>query len=80
MKYVTALITGFLFVIALTIIVTPHANALYVSFYELSSGPDAESVLLDKLIFIHVPIYFILGFISGISVHKKFLTKKRDSL
>jgi len=79
MKYITALIMGCIFVIALTVFITPYANDMYMTFYKLSSGPDTETILLDKLIFIHIPIYFILGFIAGIFLHKKCLTNKDRS-
>lgn len=76
MRYVTGLIFGLVFVISLSFILSPFLSDIYIRFYELPPGPDAESKLADFLIFFQWPVFFILGFLVGLIGHKKILTSR----
>ena len=75
MKYITSVVVGSFFTIILTFVLTPFVNDSYISITNLSPGPDGESKLLDLLVFVQWPIYFLVGSIVGWFLHKKYLTK-----
>ena len=78
MKYLTAFLSGLIFVILLSFLVSPFLNDVYIDFYNIQPGPDGESELASFLIFWQWPVFFISGFITGSFLHKKYLTKYSD--
>ena len=76
MKYITSVIVGFIFTVILTLLLTPFVNDTYVTITNTQPGADGESKLLDLLVFVQWPIYFIVGNIIGWFIHKKYLTNK----
>jgi len=75
MKYITSVLVGFIFTVTLTFLLTPFVNDAYITITNTQPGPDGESKLLDLLVFVQWPIYFIVGNIVGWFIHKKYLTK-----
>jgi len=75
MKYLTASLLGIVFVVLLSILVSPFLGELYINYYNIQPGPDGESELAEFLIFWQWPVFFVLGFSLGYIAHKKWLTK-----
>jgi hypothetical protein len=76
MKYLTALIFGFVFLFGLSFLITPYINDIYISYNNIQAGPDGESKLFGFFIYVQWPIFFITGIICGYLVHTKYLTSK----
>jgi hypothetical protein len=74
-KILVSLIAGILFVIVGTFLITPLFNDFYVSYKKLEPGPDTETILLDLLVFVQWPVYFIVGILSGYLLYIFTLTK-----
>lgn len=70
-----SLITGILFVIVGTFLITPLFNDFYVSYKNLEPGPDTETILLDLLVFVQWPLFFLVGILSGYLLYIFALTK-----
>ncbi len=75
-KFLASLVCGILFILIGTFLITPTINDFYMSYKSLEPGPDSETELLNLLIFVEWPIYFIVGGILGYVLYIKYLTNK----
>lgn len=75
MMYLTAFLTGIVFVVLLSFLASPFLSELYSNYYSIQPGSDGESELANFLIFWQWPVFFIIGFFLGYITHKKCLTK-----
>ncbi|PCK05580.1 MAG: hypothetical protein COA42_18185 [Alteromonadaceae bacterium] len=75
MKYLTALLSGVVFVVLLSFLASPFLNAGYISYHDIQPGPDGETQLIDFLIYIQWPIFFVVGAVLGGMMHNRFLTR-----
>lgn len=76
MKYLTALLSGIASVIALSFLVTPVINELYIRVRDIEAGPDGETELFQVLLYVQWPTFFVVGLVVGYILHTKFLTKR----
>lgn len=73
MKYLTAIVSGIIFLVLFSFIATPILNDIYVSIYDIEPGPDGETELSRFLLYVQWPIFFACGSIAGYFLHTKFL-------
>lgn len=62
-----------------TVAIVPLTNKIYGLVYDLVPGPDAETRLLDFMVYIQWPIFAISGGFIGNIVYRKTNGKKRNS-
>ena len=74
MKYITSIVFGVFSIILFSFLATPLLNDKYISIYKIEPGPDGETELIEFLLFIQWPIFFVVGSIAGYFLHTKFLT------
>lgn len=75
MKYLTSFLSGIIFVVSLSFLVSPLLSELYAGYFNIESGPDGEAELANFLIFWQWPVFFILGFLFGYIIHTTCLTR-----
>lgn len=76
MKFLTAFVSGVISVVLLSFLATPFLSEIYANYFDIQSGPDGESELVNFLIFVQWPVFFIFGAVIGYIVHTKWLTKR----
>ncbi len=72
------ILPGVLSLILGTFIIAPFVNDMFITVTDLEPGPDTESKLLDLLVFIQWPVYFICGGLTGLFIRKKYLGNGSD--
>ncbi|PKG82868.1 hypothetical protein CXF85_12090 [Colwellia sp. 75C3] len=73
MKYLTALIFGFVFLFGLSFLITPYLNEIYIYYNDIQPGPDGESELFSFFMYVQWPVFFLIGLIVGYLMHIKYL-------